>query len=136
MKTLYITGSTGIYRLPLLVAGERPMYVNTHAPSTPLGDAHELEALRAVFGERMPLFSSTKALTGHPLAASGVHEAIYTLLMMRDGFVAASAGIESLDACAEGAPLVRSARTETLATAMSVSFGFGGSCASLMFRAC
>lgn len=138
-QTMVGPGAAGIaraVRASVDEAGARPVYVNTHAPSTPLGDAHELEALRAVFGERMPLFSSTKALTGHPLAAAGVHEAIYTLLMMRDGFIAASAGIESLDACAEGVPLVRSTRAERLSTAMSVSFGFGGSCASLMFGAC
>jgi 3-oxoacyl-[acyl-carrier-protein] synthase-1 len=117
-------------------AGAWPAYVNTHAPSTPLGDAHELDALRSVFGERVPPLSSTKGLTGHPLAVAGVHEAIYTLLMMRDGFIAGSAGIESLDPCAAGMPIVRSTRPASLATAMSVSFGFGGSCASLMFGAC
>jgi 3-oxoacyl-[acyl-carrier-protein] synthase-1 len=117
-------------------AGVAPDYVNTHAPSTQLGDAHELEALSAVFGERVPPLSSTKALTGHPLAAAGAHEAIYTLLMMRDGFIAASAGIESLDACAANMPIVRSTRPAQLDAAMSVSFGFGGSCASLMFGNC
>jgi 3-oxoacyl-[acyl-carrier-protein] synthase-1 len=131
-------GAVGIARAirgALDEAGVSPSYINTHAPSTPLGDAHELEALTAVFGERMPAFSSTKALTGHPLAAAGVHEAIYTLLMMRDGFIAASTGIESLDACAEGKPIVRATRAASLRAAMSVSFGFGGSCASLMFGA-
>lgn len=129
-------GAVGIARAirgALDEAGVSPSYINTHAPSTPLGDAHELEALTAVFGERMPPFSSTKALTGHPLAAAGVHEAIYTLLMMRDGFIAGSTGIESLDACAEGKPIVRATRAASLRAAMSVSFGFGGSCASLMF---
>lgn len=113
-----------------------PDYVNTHAPSTPLGDAAELEALAAVFGEAMPPFSSTKALTGHPLAAAGVHGAIYTLLMMRDGFIAGSTGIDVLDACATGRPLVRTSRAARLDAAMSISFGFGGSCASLIFSAC
>jgi 3-oxoacyl-[acyl-carrier-protein] synthase I len=102
----------------------------------PLGDAEELRALAAVFGERMPPLSSTKALTGHPLAASGVHEAIYTLLMMREGFIAGSAGIELLDPCAADVPLVRATRAAALGAAMSISFGFGGSCASLMFGAC
>ncbi|WP_116135646.1 beta-ketoacyl synthase N-terminal-like domain-containing protein [Trinickia diaoshuihuensis] len=131
-------GAAGIaraIRAALDEAGTSPAYINTHAPSTPLGDAHELEALSAVFGERMPAFSSTKALTGHPLAAAGVHEAIYTLLMMREGFMAGSSGIESLDACAAGRPIVRATRAARLNTAMSVSFGFGGSCASLMFGA-
>ena len=138
-RTMVGPGAAGIaraVRASVDEAGVSPMYVNTHAPSTPLGDAQELEALAAVFGERMPLLSSTKALTGHPLAAAGVHEAIYTLLMMRDGFIAASAGIESLDACAAGAPLVRATRAATLTSAMSVSFGFGGSCASVVFGAC
>ncbi|WP_242538498.1 beta-ketoacyl synthase N-terminal-like domain-containing protein [Trinickia acidisoli] len=138
-QAMVAPGAAGIaraIRAALTEAGAQPDYVNTHAPSTPLGDAQELEALAAVFGERIPPLSSTKALTGHPLAAAGVHEAIYTLLMMRDGFVAASAGIESLDPCAAGAPIVRATRAAPLAAAMSVSFGFGGSCASLMFGAC
>ena len=129
-------GMARAIRAALNEAGVTPDYVNTHAPSTPLGDAHELEALAAVFGEGIPPLSSTKALTGHPLAAAGVHEAIYTLLMMRDGFIAASAGIESLDACAADMPIVRATRAARLDSAMSVSFGFGGSCASLMFGAC
>lgn len=129
-------GMARAIRAALLEAGTRPDYVNTHAPSTPLGDAQELDALAAVFGEDMPPFSSTKALTGHPLAVAGVHEAIYTLLMMREGFIAGSAGIESLDPCADGRPLVRSTRAASIAAAMSVSFGFGGSCASLTFGAC
>lgn len=128
-------GMARAIRAALDDAGLRPDYVNTHAPSTPLGDAQELDALTAVFGERLPPFSSTKALTGHPLAAAGVHEAIYTLLMMRDGFVAGCTGIESLDPCVEGKPIVRTTRAASLAAAMSVSFGFGGSCASLIFGA-
>jgi 3-oxoacyl-[acyl-carrier-protein] synthase-1 len=132
-------GAEGIARAirgAIVEAGTTPDYVNTHAPSTPLADAEELRALAAVFGERVPPLSSTKALTGHPLAASGVHEAIYTLLMMREGFIAGSAGIELLDPCAAGVPLVRATRAAALGTAMSISFGFGGSCASLMFGAC
>ncbi|RDU95669.1 beta-ketoacyl-[acyl-carrier-protein] synthase family protein [Trinickia dinghuensis] len=138
-QTMVGPGAAGIaraIRAAVDEAGVRPAYVNTHAPSTPLGDAHELDALSAVFGEGVPPFSSTKGLTGHPLAVAGVHEAIYTLLMMRDGFIAASAGIESLDACAAGMPIVRTTRRASLGAAMSVSFGFGGSCASLMFGAC
>ncbi|AJK45821.1 beta-ketoacyl synthase N-terminal-like domain-containing protein [Burkholderia plantarii] len=112
-----------------------PDYINTHAPSTPLGDLEELNALSAVFGAALPAFSSTKALTGHPLGASGVHEAIYTLLMMRDGFVAGSATRGELDAALDCVPLVRETRAARIARAMSVSFGFGGSCASLLFDA-
>jgi 3-oxoacyl-[acyl-carrier-protein] synthase I len=132
-------GAAGIARSirgALDEAGEKPDYVNTHAPSTPLGDVEELRALQAVFGASLPPLSSVKALTGHPLATSGVHEAIYTLLMMRDGFIAGSTGIESLDPLAAGVPLVRTSREAALQSAMSISFGFGGSCASLMFGAC
>lgn len=135
---MVVPGAAGIARAvrdALNEAGIVPEYVNTHAPSTPLGDARELEALAMVFGERIPPFSSTKALTGHPLGAAGVHEAIYSLLMMRDGFIAGSSGIETLDGCAAGMPLVRGSRDVRLGSAMSVSFGFGGSCASLIFSA-
>lgn len=120
-------------------AGKRPDYVNTHAPSTPLGDLEELRALNDVFGtgfERgVPAFSSTKGMTGHPLGACGAHEAIYTLLMMRDGFIAGTAGIETPEPAVASMPLVRTTRDARIGTAMSVSFGFGGSCASLMFEA-
>ncbi|HEY3597946.1 MAG TPA: beta-ketoacyl synthase N-terminal-like domain-containing protein [Paraburkholderia sp.] len=115
-------------------ARTRPDYINTHAPSTPLGDVEELQALRTVFGTDVPLFSSTKGLTGHPLGACGAHEAIYTLLMMRDGFIAGTPGIDTADPCIDGMPLVRTSRAAALDTAMSISFGFGGSCASLMFE--
>ena len=113
----------------------RPDYINTHAPSTPLGDLEELHALAAVFGNEVPPFSSTKGLTGHPLGACGAHEAIYTLLMMRDGYIAGTSGIETLDPAVGDLPLVRASREARIDAAMSVSFGFGGSCASLMFRA-
>ena len=116
-------------------ADRRPDYINTHAPSTPLGDLEELRALREVFGADVPAFSSTKGLTGHSLGACGVHEAIYTLLMMRDGFIAGTAEVGTQDAALDGMPLVRSTRDARIGTAMSVSFGFGGSCASLMFEA-
>nr|WKF56946.1 3-oxoacyl-[acyl-carrier-protein] synthase 1 [Paraburkholderia busanensis] len=118
-------------------AGRRPDYINAHAPSTPLGDVEELRAMKDVFGESggVPAFSSTKGMTGHPLGACGAHEAIYTLLMMRDGFIAATAGIETPDPELAGLPLVRDTRDARIGTAMSVSFGFGGSCASLMFEA-
>ncbi|HEY1610971.1 MAG TPA: beta-ketoacyl synthase N-terminal-like domain-containing protein [Paraburkholderia sp.] len=116
-------------------ASMHPDYINTHAPSTPRGDLEELHALRAVFGASVPPFSSTKGLTGHPLGACGVHEAIYTLLMMRDGFVAGTRDIETLDPAVGDLPLIRTSRDARIETAMSVSFGFGGSCASLIFRA-
>ncbi|MFC0399286.1 beta-ketoacyl-[acyl-carrier-protein] synthase family protein [Paraburkholderia rhizosphaerae] len=115
--------------------GRRPDYVNTHGPSTPLGDIEELRALQVVWGNEMPPFSSTKGLTGHPLGACGAHEAIYALLMMRDGLIAGTPRIATPDPCIEGLPLVRATRGAALDTVMSVSFGFGGSCASLIFEA-
>jgi 3-oxoacyl-[acyl-carrier-protein] synthase-1 len=116
-------------------AARRPDYVNTHAPSTPLGDVEELLALQTVFGDDVPPFSSTKALTGHPLGACGAHEAIYTLLMMRDGFIAGTTGIETPDPALGTLPLVRESRDARIDSALSISFGFGGSCASLRFDA-
>ena len=110
-------------------------YLNTHGTSTPLGDIVELEAVRAVFGDAMPPLSSTKALTGHSLGAASVHEAIYSLLMLRDGFMAGSANIEALDPRAEGFPVLRESRDASLRTVMSNSFGFGGTNATLVFRA-
>lgn len=115
--------------------GRRPDYVNTHAPSTPLGDIEELKALGDVFGGDVPAFSSTKGMTGHPLGASGAHEAIYTMLMMRDGFVAGTAVGHEPDPAIAGMPLVRDAREFAIERALSVSFGFGGSCASVLLDA-
>ena len=108
-------------------------YLNTHGTSTPLGDIVELEAVRAAFGDAVPPLSSTKALTGHSLGAASVHEAIYSLLMMRDGFIAGSAHIDQLDPRAEGYPIVRESREARLDTVMSNSFGFGGTNATLVF---
>ena len=109
-------------------------YINTHGTSTPVGDVRELDALREVFGETMPPLASTKSLTGHALGAAGVHEAIYSLLMMQENFIAASANIERLDPAAEGLPIVRERRDGVqLNTILSNSFGFGGTNASLVF---
>src|SRR5690606_40986857 len=85
-------------------------YLNTHGTSTPAGDIVELEAAREAFGGKVPPLSSTKALSGHSLGAASVHEAIYSLLMMRDGFIAASANIEELDPKAEGYPIAPETR--------------------------
>jgi 3-oxoacyl-[acyl-carrier-protein] synthase-1 len=111
-------------------------YINPHATSTPVGDIPEVEAIREVFGvDRMPPISATKSLTGHSQGAAGVHEAIYTLLMMQHGFIAESANIEEIDPALADANIVRrridNARIET---AMSNSFGFGGTNASLVFQ--
>lgn len=108
-------------------------YINTHGTSTPVGDTKELEAIRAVFGEHSKTaIASTKSLSGHALGAAGVNEAIYTLLMMQHGFIAASANIETLDPAAEGLNIVRQPIVSaTIKTALSNSFGFGGTNATL-----
>ena len=110
-------------------------YINAHGTSTPIGDVKELEAVRAVFGETIPPISSTKSLTGHALGAAGVHEAIYSLLMMQGDFISASANIDTLDPQAAGIPIVREYRDNVrLDCVMSNSFGFGGTNATLIFR--
>lgn len=110
-------------------------YVNAHGTSTPAGDITELKAIAAVFGERMPPVSSTKSLTGHSLGAAGAQEAIYSLLMLEQDFIAASANIEELDPEAHGMPIVRERQDAAgLNAVMSNSFGFGGTNASLVFR--
>jgi 3-oxoacyl-[acyl-carrier-protein] synthase-1 len=109
-------------------------YLNTHGTSTPLGDVVELEAVRAAFGDAIPPLSSTKALSGHSLGAASVHEAVYCLLMMEDGFIAGSANIDTLDPRAEGFPIVRESREQHCTTVMSNSFGFGGTNATLVFK--
>ena len=109
-------------------------YVNTHGTSTPVGDLPELRALREVFGDAVPPFSSTKSLTGHSQGATGVQEAIYCLYMLQEGFVAGSAHIENLDPAAEGMPIVRTSRDAQLTNVLSNSFGFGGTNASLVLR--
>ena len=110
-------------------------YINAHGTSTPVGDIRELEAVKTVFGARVPKISSTKSLSGHSLGAAGVHEAIYTLLMMEHRFIAASANIVNLDPGAEGVPIVRERIDDArIDIAMSNSFGFGGTNASLVFQ--
>lgn len=110
-------------------------YINAHGTSTPAGDMRELDAVREVFGAKIPPISSTKSLSGHALGAAGVHEAIYSLLMLQGGFIAASANIEQLDPGAEGIPVVRELRTGVqLNTVLSNSFGFGGTNAALTFQ--
>jgi 3-oxoacyl-[acyl-carrier-protein] synthase-1 len=110
-------------------------YINPHATSTPVGDIPEVNAIRDVFGAKMPPISATKSLTGHSQGAAGVHEAIYTLLMMQSGFICESANIEEIDPEVADANIVRrridNARIET---ALSNSFGFGGTNASLVFQ--
>jgi len=110
-------------------------YINTHGTSTPAGDLRELEAIGTVFGGQLPRINSTKSLTGHALGAAGVHEAIYSLLMMEQGFISASANIIQVDPEAEKFPIARERLDhQRLVTVMSNSFGFGGSNACLVFQ--
>jgi len=110
-------------------------YINTHGTSTPAGDITELEGIKAVFGDNLPPIGSTKSLSGHSLGAAGVHEAIFSLLMMENNFLAASANIETPDPGAEGIPLLRERQDNVqLNQIMSNSFGFGGTNAALVFK--
>jgi 3-oxoacyl-[acyl-carrier-protein] synthase I len=110
-------------------------YINPHATSTQVGDIPEINAIREVFGDKMPPISATKSLTGHSQGAAGVHEAIYTLLMMKHDFICESANIEELDPAVEGANIVRRRIDNVkINTALSNSFGFGGTNASLVFQ--
>jgi 3-oxoacyl-[acyl-carrier-protein] synthase-1 len=110
-------------------------YINVHGTSTPVGDIRELEAIREVFGDHIPPLSSTKSLTGHSLGATGVHETIYSLLMMKHNFIAASANIDELDPGATGFPIVRERKDNVaLDCVISNSFGFGGTNATLVFK--
>ena len=127
-------GATRCMQLALQGVEGEVDYINTHGTSTPVGDVKELEAIRAVFGNKIPAIASTKSLSGHALGAAGVNEAIYTLLMMENNFIAASANIETLDAAADGLPIVRQRiDNANMQTAMSNSFGFGGTNATLTF---
>jgi 3-oxoacyl-[acyl-carrier-protein] synthase-1 len=110
-------------------------YINPHATSTPIGDLKEIEAIRDVFGEEIPPISATKSLTGHSLGAAGVQEAIYSLLMMNNGFICESANIEELDPAFNDVPIVRERLDNAeLNCVMSNSFGFGGTNATLIFK--
>jgi 3-oxoacyl-[acyl-carrier-protein] synthase-1 len=128
-------GAVRCMRMALESTRRRVGYLNTHGTSTPVGDVKELEAIREVFGDAAPPISSTKSLTGHALGAAGVNEAIYSLLMMEQGFLCASANIENLDPAATGLDIVRETRTAAhLDAVMSNSFGFGGANATLVFE--
>ena len=109
-------------------------YINAHGTSTPAGDITELEAIKSVFGNEIPMISSTKSLSGHSLGAAGVQESIYSLIMMNEGFVIGSANIENLDEGAEGFPIVRETLSTSLNRVLSNSFGFGGTNATLIFE--
>jgi len=112
-------------------------YINPHATSTPVGDLKEIEALREVFGsgDAWPPISATKSLTGHSQGATGVHEAIYCLLMMQNGFICESAHIEELDPAFADMPIVRKRRDDVrLGAVLSNSFGFGGANATIVLK--
>ncbi|BBC39560.1 beta-ketoacyl-ACP synthase I [Photobacterium damselae subsp. piscicida] len=109
-------------------------YINTHGTSTPVGDVKELGAIQELFSENCPAISATKAMTGHALGAAGVHEAIYSTLMLDNNFVAPSINIENLDEAAQGLDIVTEMREQELKTVMSNSFGFGGTNATLVIK--
>jgi 3-oxoacyl-[acyl-carrier-protein] synthase-1 len=110
-------------------------YINPHATSTPVGDLKEIEAIREVFGTKGPAISATKSLTGHSLGAAGVQEAIYSLLMMNNGFICESANIETIDPAFADMPIVRERRDNvSLGCVLSNSFGFGGTNASIVLK--
>jgi len=109
-------------------------YLNTHGTSTPVGDVKELGAIQEVFGHDSPAISATKAMTGHALGAAGVHEAIYSMLMMEHNFVAPSVNVETLDEKAQGLDIVTEKRDAELDLVMSNSFGFGGTNATLVMK--
>jgi 3-oxoacyl-[acyl-carrier-protein] synthase-1 len=128
-------GAVRCMKMALKNVGEPVDYINPHATSTPIGDKVEIEAIRKVFGDNCPPLSATKSLTGHSLGATGVHEAIYCLLMMNNGFIAKSAHIDTLDPEFADMPIVLE-RVDgvELNTVLSNSFGFGGTNASLAFQ--
>lgn len=109
-------------------------YINAHGTSTPVGDVAELKAIREVFGDAIPQIGSTKSLSGHSLGAAGVHETIYSVLMMQGNFTGISANIDTLDEQAEGMPILVNGTNQGPATVLSNSFGFGGTNASLVMR--
>ena len=110
-------------------------YINTHGTSTPVGDITELKAIGETFKEKIPKISSTKSLSGHPLGAASVHEAIYCLIMMKNNFIAGSANIGEIDEEAKKFPIVNKTEKEiNLNAVMSNSFGFGGTNATLIFE--
>ena len=127
-------GAVRCMQMALAEHGGDVDYINAHGTSTPVGDTRELEAIKTAFaGKTVPPVSSTKSLTGHALGAAGANEAIYSLLMLQNGFLTASAHIETLDENAAGLPILRENRNQPLNAVMSNSFGFGGTNATLIF---
>jgi 3-oxoacyl-[acyl-carrier-protein] synthase-1 len=127
-------GAARCMKMAVDMAGSGVDYINAHGTSTPVGDMVELRAVRQVFGSRIPPISSTKSLSGHSLGAAGAHEAIYSLLMLQNNFIAATANIDELEPEAEDMNIVRETCQADLYTVMSSSYGFGGTNACLIFR--
>jgi 3-oxoacyl-[acyl-carrier-protein] synthase-1 len=128
-------GAVRCMKMSLKTSRNKIDYINTHGTSTPVGDITELRAVKEAFGESIPKISSTKSLTGHPLGAASVHEAIYCLIMMKNNFIAASANITEMDDEAKKFPIVTKVeKNVTLNSVMSNSFGFGGTNATLIFE--
>jgi 3-oxoacyl-[acyl-carrier-protein] synthase I len=128
-------GAVRCMRMAMANVREQIDYINPHATSTQIGDLKEIEAIREVFGDKAPPISATKSLTGHSLGAAGAHEAIYSLLMMNNGFICESANIETIDPAFADMPIVRKRMDNVdLTCVMSNSFGFGGTNATLVFR--
>jgi 3-oxoacyl-[acyl-carrier-protein] synthase-1 len=129
-------GAARCMQMALRNVGGKVDYINPHATSTPVGDLKEIEAIRAVFGNAdCPPISATKSLTGHSQGATGVHESIYSILMMKHRFIAASANIDNLDPVFEDMPIIRQRRDDVdLGVVLSNSFGFGGTNAALVFK--
>ena len=126
-------GAARCMKIAMSTIGDRTIdYLNPHGTSTPVGDIKEMEAVRAVFGDKPPLISSTKSLTGHSLGAAGAQEAIYSLLMLNNGFAAKSANIETLDPAFADLPILLERSDKPLETVMSNSFGFGGTNGTLV----
>jgi len=128
-------GATRCMNMALKTARNKIDYINTHGTSTPVGDITELKAVQETFKDKIPKISSTKSLSGHPLGAASVHEAIYSLIMMKNNFIAASANVNEMDEEAKKFPIVTKVeKNATLNSVMSNSFGFGGTNATLVFE--
>jgi 3-oxoacyl-[acyl-carrier-protein] synthase-1 len=131
------SGEGAVRCMRMALASVKPPvdYINPHATSTPIGDLKEIEAIREVFGAKVPPIAATKSLTGHSLGAAGAQEAIYSLLMMNNGFICESANIQTLDPAFADVPIVRERRDNVaLGCVLSNSFGFGGTNASVAFK--
>ena len=128
-------GAVRCMKMALSTARNKMDYINTHGTSTPVGDITELKAVGETFGAEIPKISSTKSLSGHPLGAASVHEAIYSLIMMKNNFIAASANVNDMDDEAKKFPIITKVEKDiTLNSIMSNSFGFGGTNATLVFE--